>query len=150
MSIQHPIIDDPELGRLTRAETTLDDGGVVTHDWYAGTVTLADQDVELMIDGTTPEGVQKLLPRIRAVIADLANIRRQASDAIRAHFSDTEPTAAELDEAAEDLLLEAVEATADETVLHFVDSCGQHFPEECWPAAHLDAHGVVTTVTVEA
>ncbi|BDZ37846.1 hypothetical protein GCM10025863_04600 [Microbacterium suwonense] len=62
-----------------------------------------------------------------------------------------EPTPNELAGAAVDLRLEAIEAAADgELVLHFVDTCGEHFPDGYWPAAHLDADGAVTSVTVES
>lgn len=150
MSTSYPTIEDATLGTLSRAETTLDDGGVVTHNWYAGSITVGDHELELMVDGTDIGSVQALLPRIRAVVADLGSIGRRASDAVRAHFSDSEPSADELDAAADDLQLEAIEATADQTVLHLQDTCGEHFPEGYWPAVHLDHTGAVTDVTVES
>lgn len=150
MTTAHPIIDDPDLGRLMRAETTLDDGDTVIHDWYASSIRLADRDVDLIIDGADPDEVQRLLPRARAVVTEIDSIRRRASDAILTHFSDTEPSRAELDDGADDLLLDVIETTSDTTVLHFTDACGQHFPAGYWPAAHLDADGNVTEVTVES
>ena len=149
MSTQHPAIDDPELGTLTRAETTLDDGDVVTHDWYAGALTVDGRELELMIDGSDVDSVAALTPRARAVVADLDSIRRPASDAIVTHFSDGEPSPADLDAAASDLVLDTLETTDEATVLHFTDSCGEHFPEGFWPAVHLDLDGQVTEVTVE-
>ena len=151
MSAQHPPIDDPELGVLTRAESTFDDGTVAVHDWYAGSVSDGDADIELMVDGPEVDDVRSRLPRLRSVVADIDGIRRRASDAVITHFSDVEPEAHELDEGAADLRLEAIEASSDdEIVLHFVDTCGQHFPEGYWPAAHLAADGTVAAVTVES
>lgn len=151
MSAQHPSIDDPDLGALVRAESTFDDGTVAVHDWYAGSIPDGDGEIELMIDGTGPESVQARLPRLRAVVAALDSIRRTASDAIVTRFSDIEPEQHELDDGADDLRLEAIEASEDdEIVLHFVDSCGQHFPDGYWPAAHLDTDGRVTAVTIES
>lgn len=150
MTTAHPIIDDPNLGRLTRAETTLDDGDTVTHDWYASSIHHGDREIDLIIDGADADSIRALLPRARAVVTDLDSIRRRASDAILNHFSDAEPTPAELDAGAGDLQLDAIETTAEETVLHFTDACGQHFPDGYWPAAHLDTDGNVTEVTVES
>lgn len=151
MSAQHPVIDDPDLGTLTRAESTFDDGAVAVHDWYAGRIDDQGAQIELLIDGPDVHDVRSRLPRLRAVVADLPGIRRIASDAIVTQFSDVEPTTLELDEGAEDLLLEAIESSGDgEIVLHFADTCGQHFPDGYWPAAHLDSEGVVTSVTVES
>ncbi|MGF2947650.1 hypothetical protein [Microbacterium alcoholitolerans] len=150
MSTVHPIIEDPQLGPLTRAETTLDDGDTVTHDWYAGSLGVGDHEVELMIDGSDPATIERLLPRARAVIAELDSIRRRATNAIITHFSDGEPTAGDLDEGAADLQLDAIETTTDETVLHFTDSCGEHFPDGYWPAVHIDTEGGVAEVTVES
>lgn len=150
MSTVHPIIDDPHLGRLTRAETTLDDGDTVIHDWYAGSIPHGDHDLELVIDGADVADVEPLLPRARAVVTEIDSIRRRASDAILTHFSDGEPSAAERDEGAADLVLDTIETTADQTVLHFTDSCGRHFPDGYWPAVHLDAEGNVVDVTVES
>ncbi len=104
-----------------------------------------------MIDGTDANAVQSLLPRLRAMVADLDSIRRTASDAVITQFSDVEPEQHEFDEGAQDLRLEAIESAADGTfVLHFDDTCGEHFPEGYWPATHLDEDGAVTTVTVES
>lgn len=151
MSAQHPSLDDPDLGRLVRGESIFDDGTVAVHDWYVGTVSDGDSEIELMIDGTDVESVLPLLPRLRAVVAELGSIRRTASDAVFTQFSDVEPEPHELDEGARDLRLEAIEATADGTfVLHFADSCGEHFPDGYWPAAHIDGEGTVTAVTVES
>ncbi|MFD5225902.1 hypothetical protein ACFWHT_09815 [Microbacterium sp. NPDC058342] len=151
MSAQHPPIDDPALGHLVRAESTFEDGTVAAHDWYAGRITDRDAEIELMIDGTDPEAVEARLPRLRAVVAALAGIRRTASDAIVTRFSDVEPEQHELDEAAADLRLEAIEAADDgRIVLHFTDACGEHFPEGYWPAAHLADDDTVAEVTVES
>lgn len=151
MSTQHPSLDDPELGRLVRGESIFEDGTVAVHDWYVGSILDGESEIELMIDGTDTDAVQALLPRLRAVVTSLDDIRRTASDAVVTQFSDVEPEQSELDEGTQDLHLEAIEAAADGTfVLHFVDTCGEHFPEGYWPAAHLDADGAVTGVTVES
>lgn len=151
MSAQYPAIHDADLGLLTRAESTFDDGSVAVHDWYAGQVADGDAEIDLLIDGTDLDAVQERLPRLRAVVSGLPGIRRSASDAIVTHFSDAEPAPHELDEGARDLRLEAIEATDDDRIiLHFVDSCGAHFPDRYWPAAHLDGEGRVFAVTVES
>lgn len=150
MSTQQPIIEDAELGILTRAESTLEDGERVVHDWFAGTVTRDDHEIELVIDGESAADAEQLLPRTRAVVAAIDSIRRSASDAVITRFSDSEPSAHELDEGYDDLVLDAIEATADSTVLHFTDSCGLHFPAGFWPAVQLDANGDIADVTVES
>ena len=134
MSTQHAAIEDPQLGTLSRAETTLDDGDVVTHDWYSGALTIDGRELELMIDGADVDQVGSLIPRVHAVVADLDGIRRRASDAIITHFSD---------------VLDTLEITDDATVLHFTDSCGRHFPDGYWPAVHLGLDGTIGEVTVE-
>lgn len=149
MSTTHPTIEDPELGTLSRAETTLDDGDVVTHDWFSGALTIDGRELELMIDGADVDAVGSLLPRAHAVVEDLDEIRRRASDAVITHFSDRTPSASELDEGAGDLVLDTLEITGDATVLHFTDSCGQHFPEGYWPAVHLGVDGSIGEVTIE-
>ncbi|MEV4738249.1 MULTISPECIES: hypothetical protein [unclassified Microbacterium] len=151
MTDQHPIIDDPDLGTLVRATTELSDGTVLTHDWYAGTVTVDDTELELMLEGTTADEARSLIPRVRETIAALGGLRRLASDAVVTAFSQGTPEPAELDAAASDLALETVEASADGTiVLHLIDTCGEHFPEGYWPAVHLGADGQITQVTVES
>ena len=151
MSDEHPTIDDPELGTLARATTELTDGSVLTHDWYSGTVIIDGVELELMLEGTSPQDVTPLLPRVRETIADLTSLRRIASDAVVTNFSNGEPEPHELDDAASDLTLETIEAAADGTIiLHLIDSCGEHFPEGYWPAVHLGAGGDVEQVTVES
>ncbi|MCA1307977.1 hypothetical protein LC082_13825 [Microbacterium esteraromaticum] len=150
MTSAHPIIDDPTLGRLTRAETTLDDGDTVIHDWYAASIPHDDRELDLIVDGADIDAVRALLPRARALVTDIDGIRRRAADAVFTRFSDADPTPAELDAGATDLQLDAIEVTTDETVLHFTDACGQHFPTGYWPAAHLSPDGEVQDVTVES
>jgi hypothetical protein len=151
MSAQHPPIDDPELGMLTQAESIFDDGTVAVHDWYAGRIDDGDAQIELIIDGPEVDDVRARLPRLKTAVADLADVRRAASKAVIAHFSEIEPEQYELDEGAADLRLEAIEASADgEIVLHFVDICGAHFPDGYWPAAHLGPDNAVTAVSVES
>lgn len=151
MTDQHPIIDDPDLGTLVRATTELSDGTVLTHDWYAGTVTVDDSELELMLEGTTADEARSLIPRVRETIAALGGLRRLASDAVVTAFSQGTPEPAELDTAASDLALETIEASADGTILlHLIDTCDEHFPEGYWPAVHLGADGQITQVTVES
>lgn len=151
MTDEHPRIDDPVLGPLVRATTELTDGEILTHDWFVGTVSTADGDLEIMIEGTTVDEVSRLLPRAREVVAGIDPLRRRASDAVVASFSQGDPEAHELDDAASDLVLETMEASADGTiVLHLIDSCGEHFPDGYWPAVHLAPDDAVVSVTVES
>ncbi|WP_164233898.1 hypothetical protein [Microbacterium hydrocarbonoxydans] len=151
MSDEHPIIDDPVLGTLTRATTELADGSVLTHEWFAGTVAVGDSELELMVEGTTVDEARALLPRLREVVSALVTLRRTATDAVVTTFSTGEPEPHELEEAASDLTLETLEASADGTVvLHFIDGCGEHFPEGYWPAVHFGADGTITNVAVES
>jgi hypothetical protein len=151
MSDEHPTIDDADLGVFTRATTELSDGSVLTHDWYGGSLTHRDSTIELMLEGASVEDSRARLPRLRAVISDLDAIQRRASDAVVTAFSQDEPEQHELDDAASDLALEAIEAGSDGTiVLHLTDTCGTHFPEGYWPAAHLADDDTITNVTVES
>lgn len=151
MSDEHPTIDDPDLGTLARATTELTDGSVLTHDWYGGSLAYRDSMIELMLEGASVEESRARLPRLRAVIADLDAIHRRASDAVVTAFTQGEPEQHELDDAASDLALEAIEAAADGSiVLHLTDTCGTHFPDGYWPAAHLADDDSITNVTVES
>lgn len=151
MSDEQPTIDDPDLGVLTRATTELTDGSVLTHDWYGGTIIVDGDELDLMVEGSDPNDVTPLLPRLRETIAQLASLRRRASDAVVANFSSGEPEPHELDEAASDLSLETIEAASDGTIiLHLTDTCGKHFPDGYWPAVHLGTGGDVEQVTVES
>ncbi|WP_223586221.1 hypothetical protein [Microbacterium sp. OVT16B] len=150
MSDQHPIVEDAELGALVRATTELTDGDVLVSDWYIGGITTDGGELDLMIEGTSPDEIAPLLPRLREVVSHLDALRRVASDAVVAQFSTGDPEPHELEEAASDLSLETIEASADGTiVLHLTDSCGEHFPDGYWPAVHLDADDRVEQVTVE-
>lgn len=151
MSDETPTIDDPELGTFARARSELTDGTVLTHDWFVGTVSVEGSELELMLEGTTPDEVAPLLPRMRDTVKRLSTLRRIATDAVIRNFSTGELQAHELDEAASDLTIEAIEAAADGTViLHLIDSCGEHFPEGYWPAVHLSVDDSVAQVTVES
>nr|WP_201470165.1 hypothetical protein [Microbacterium hydrocarbonoxydans] len=151
MSDEHPIIEDPELGTLVRATTELADGTVLIHDWYAGGTVVEGAPLDLMIEGTNADEATALLPRVHQTISALPALRRLATDAVVTAFSNASPEQHELDDAASDLSLETLEASADGTVvLHLIDTCGQHFPEGYWPAVHLGADGQITQVTVES
>lgn len=151
MSDQHPIVEDDVLGALVRATTELTDGEILTHDWYAGSVVGDAGELYLMIEGTSPDEVAPLLPRLREVVSRLGALRRVASDAVVTRFSTGEPELHELEVAASDLTLETIEAAADGTIiLHLIDDCGEHFPEGYWPAVHLAPDDGVADVTVES
>ncbi len=151
MSDEHPPIDDSVLGVFVRATGETGDGSVLTYDWYTGSADIGGETVELMLEGADPDDAQKRLPRLRAVMADLERVQRAASDAVVAAFSQGDPSPHDLEQGAADLLLEAVVAGADGSiVLHFTDACGEHFPEGYWPAAHLADDDTVATVTVES
>lgn len=151
MDDEHAIICDPELGTFSRATTELADGTVLTHDRYAGTVTCDGNDVEVLLEASSPTEAQALLPHLRTATEALDPLRRLGSDAIITAFSDDRPEPEDLDRAASDLLLETVETTAHGTlVLHFVDTSGTHFPQGYWPAVHFGIDGQITRVTVES
>jgi len=151
MSDENPTIDDPKLGAFARAYSELTDGTVLTHDWFVGTVSVDGAEVELLLEGTTVDEVTPLLPRLRDAVARLDILRRIATDAVVTNFSTGDPEPHELDDAASDLTIEALEAAADGTViLHLIDGCGEHFPEGYWPAVHLDVDDSVAEVTVES
>lgn len=151
MSDEHPTIDDADVGIFTRATTELTDGEILTHDWFVGTLTDDDSELELMLEGTTVDEVAPLLPRVRAIVAGLGLLRRRASDAVVTRFSQGDPEPHELDDAASDLVVETIEAAADGTiVLHLTDSCGDHFPEGYWPAVHVAPDDTIIDVTVES
>ena len=151
MSDETSTIDDPELGTFARARSELTDGTVLTHDWFVGTISIEGTELELMLEGTTTDGVAPLLPRLRDTVKRLHVMRRIATDAVVTTFSTSAPEAHELDDAASDLTIEAIEAAADGTVvLHLIDGCGEHFPEGYWPAVHLGVDDSVVQVTVES
>ena len=151
MTDAHSTIDDPRLGTLTRARSELTDGTVLTHDWFVGTVSVDGAEIELMVEGTSPDEVTPLLPRLREVVARLDALRRTATDAVVSNFSTGDPEPHELDEAASDLTLDTIESASDGTVvLHLSDSCGDHFPDGYWPAVHLAVDDTVAQVTVES
>ncbi len=146
-----PEITHPELGAFRRARTELLDGEVLDHDWYSALIEVDGESVELTAASGSPEEVRAMLPRIAETVQALPTLRRVLSDAVVTGFSEGEPTAAELDDAASDLELQTIEAHPDGTVtVHLNDGCGEHFPEGYWPAVHLDRDGAVTDVTVEA
>lgn len=151
MSDDHSTIDDPALGLFTRATSESSDGVAEAHDWFTGSIDVDGDEIELMLESTAPDGAHHLLPRVRAVIGDLPRIRRVATDAVARAFTQGEPAPHDLDDAASDLVLDAVEAAADGSiVLHFIDECATHFPEGYWPAVHLADDDSVAQVTVES
>jgi len=78
-------------------------------------------------------------------------LARRAVEAVVRRFSEDEPTAEELAEAAADLVVELVRRRDDGgTVVHLADSCGGHFLDGYWPAVRFDAVGDVVEVTVES
>ncbi len=153
-------LHDDRLGELPRATSVLDDGTVLTHDWFVASIPSAvgtdaagtpDATIELMIDGTDPETASELLAGLHTALDSLPALLRVATDAVVTRFSEQEPPAHELDEAASDLALEAIEAAPDGTVVfHLIDTCGSHFPDGYWPTARLTPGGAVVEVTVES
>ncbi|MGM7423777.1 enoyl-CoA hydratase/isomerase family protein [Cellulosimicrobium sp. CpK407] len=78
-------------------------------------------------------------------------LARRAVEAVVRRFSEDEPTAQELAEAADDLVVDLVQRRDDGgTVVHLADSCGEHFLDGYWPAVRFDAVGDVVEVTVES
>ncbi|MFJ6530936.1 hypothetical protein [Microbacterium sp. NPDC091662] len=151
MTDENSTIDDPELGPFTRAHSELTDGTVLTHDWFVGTTSVEGTEIELMLEGTSSGEVAPLLPRMRDTVKRLDIVRRIATDAVVTNFSTGAPETRELDDAASDLTIEAIEAATDGTVvLHLIDTCGEHFPEGYWPAVHLGVDDSVVVVTVES
>ncbi|UOQ57809.1 hypothetical protein MUN78_02940 [Leucobacter allii] len=135
-----------EWGVFTRATTTLTDGEVLVHNWYA-----ADVEPELLVRTSDAAEAAALLPVLSAFFEERAAWHRRATDAIVRRFSESEPESAELDEAESDLVLSSVEVQpGGDVLLHFDDSCGQHFMHGHWPAVRFDASGSVMEVTVEA
>ncbi|GAB3252245.1 hypothetical protein [Kineosporia babensis] len=144
-------ITDPTLGVLARAVTELPDGPALTHDWYSGRVNVDGADVDLVIEGASAEGVTALLPYTRQALTALPTLRRLATDAVVTQFSAEEPKPQELQEAHADLALETLQTCADGTVvLHFTDTCGEHFLDGYWPAVRIGTDGQISDVTVEA
>jgi hypothetical protein len=135
-----------EWGVFTRATTILTDGDMLVHDWYAAAV-----EPELLLRTSGAAEAAALLPVFSAFFEDRAGWHRRATDAIVRHFSQSEPEPAELDDAENDLMLTTVEVRPEgDVLLHFDDSCGQHFVHGHWPAVRCDASVSVIEVTVEA
>jgi hypothetical protein len=135
-----------DWGVFTRAVTVLTDGDSLVHDWY-----VADGEPELVLRTADAPEATALLPRLGDVLADRAAWHKRATDAVVTQFSEDDPTQAELDDAADDLVLTTVEVhPGGEVVLHLDDSCGEHFLDGYWPAVRFDQVGAVVVVTVEA
>ncbi|WP_043807795.1 hypothetical protein [Rhodococcus triatomae] len=135
-----------DRGVFTRATTVLTTGDTLVHDWY-----VADGEPEFVLRTADAVEAAGLLPRLDAVLADGPGWHRRATDAVVTRFGDGDPEPAELDDAAHDLVLVTVEVhPGGEVVLHFDDSCGQHFVDGRWPAVRFDETGAVVDVTVEA
>ncbi|MEU0540942.1 hypothetical protein ABZ319_13825 [Nocardia sp. NPDC005978] len=144
-------VTHPELGVFERARTELTDGQVLEHDWYEGRALIANEELELMLETSDPDSARALLPVIATAVGALPTLSRIASDAVVGRFGDQPPTPEELEEAATDLRVVTVAARMDGTVvLHFEDTCGEHFLEGYWPAVVLDSAFEVLDITVEA
>lgn len=129
-----------------RASAVMSDGEVREYAWYerAGTP-------EILLQTTDRETALRFIQDVSPAMADLEQWQRRGTDAVVHEFSDSAPTSAELDEAATDLVLETIEVNPDgAVVLHFDDSCGEHFSSGHWPAVRYDREGVVEAVTIEA
>ncbi|MFH9983507.1 hypothetical protein ACH4ND_30685 [Streptomyces sp. NPDC017179] len=113
-----------EWGLFTRATTTLSDGGVLFHDWYA-----TGGEPVLMLRTADPAEAVDLVSRLAAFFADESGWHRRAADAVVAEFSEGPPEPAEPDEAAEDLILETVEVhTGDARCARARDACPVRSP----------------------
>ncbi|WP_318782943.1 enoyl-CoA hydratase/isomerase family protein [Cellulosimicrobium sp. SH8] len=108
--------------------------------------TLADVDPRLGAEALAYEPPERLWDDALS-----PRLARRAVEAVVRRFSDDEPTAEELAEAADDLVVELVQRRDDGgTVVHLADSCGEHFLDGYWPAVRFDAVGDVVEVTVES
>lgn len=106
---------------------------------------------ELIVDTTDPARAEALEQRLADVLVMLPGVARTATDAVVRRFSEDEPPAAELDDAAQDLVVSALVAHEDgSVVVHLDDRCGEHFLDGYWPAVRLDAGNEVVAVTVES
>ena len=91
----------------------------------------------------------------RAVLAVFVEGRhgweRRATDVVVRRWRESEREAAEREDGEGDRVLGSVEVRpGGDVLLHFDDSCGQHFMHGHWPAVRFDASGSVVEVTVEA
>ncbi|MGN6239777.1 MAG: enoyl-CoA hydratase/isomerase family protein [Cellulosimicrobium cellulans] len=108
--------------------------------------TLAEVDPRLGAEALAYEPAERLWDDALG-----PRLARRAVEAVVRRFSEDEPTAEELAEAAEDLVVELVQRRDDGgTVVHLADSCGEHFLDGYWPAVRFDAVGDVVEVTVES
>ncbi|MBM7818404.1 enoyl-CoA hydratase [Cellulosimicrobium cellulans] len=108
--------------------------------------TLAEVDPRLGAEALAYEPAERLWDDALS-----PRLARRAVEAVVRRFSEDEPTAEELAEAAEDLVVELVQRRDDGgTVVHLADSCGEHFLDGYWPAVRFDAVGDVVEVTVES
>lgn len=106
---------------------------------------------ELLVDTTDPARAEALEQRLADVVAALHVHARTATDAVVRQFSEDEPPIAELDDAAQDLVVSALVAHEDGSVtIHLDDTCGEHFLDGYWPAVRFGPDDAVVAVTVEA
>ncbi|QIK73522.1 hypothetical protein G7070_16195 [Propioniciclava coleopterorum] len=135
MSTPAETVDTP-YGRFARATSGL---------------FVAGGDPELAVSTQSAGRVPELAARLAAFARAPRAWTRRATDAVVRAFSEGEPSASDLDEAAADLRLETVEVRDDgAVVLHLEDGCGEHFMQGYWPAVRFDDDGDVVEVTVEA
>lgn len=144
MSTPAETVDTP-YGRFARA--TSDAAGVaILQDLF-----VSDGAPELVLATGSAGRVPELAARLSAFTGAPQAWTRRATDAVARAFSEGEPSASDLDEAAADLRLETVEVRDDgAVVLHLDDGCGEHFMQGYWPAVRFDDDGDVVEVTVEA
>lgn len=135
-----------DWGIFTRSTTTLTNGEVLVHEAFSTAST-----PQLIL--ATPDAAEAaaLLPALSPFMTDAATWTRRATDAVVHRFSEEEPTPGELDDAATDLVVAAVEVRPGGDVqVHLDDTCGEHFLEGYWPAVRFPADGSEPEVTVES
>lgn len=133
-------------GEFVRSTKVLTGGETLILDSYE-----LDGEPELLLRTTDPEAGVGLLAQLTVFFDDRAVWQRRATDAVVTEFSERTPTAQELEDAAQDLVLQTVEVHSDlSVVLHLDDSCGLHFLQGHWPAVRFDADAKIVDVTVEA
>lgn len=144
MTEAFPSIASP-WGEFVRSQAVLTDGEALVLDFY-----VLSGEPELLLRTTDPEVGAGLLAQLALYFDDQSGWLRRATDAVVTEFSDTAPTVQELEDAAQDLTLQAVEVHPDlSVVLHLDDSCGLHFLQGYWPAVRFDADATIVNVTVE-
>ena len=138
---------DSDWGQFTRGPYSSEDGTEYFEQYY-----LLPGRPDLVLQTPDRHLAAKLIKVLQAALYELDDRQRTASDAVVGAFSGgARPTPSELDEAAEDLVLETIVAHSDKTVVfHFKDSCEEHFLPGSWPAVRMNAAGEVLEVWLDS